>query len=217
MRNREQIKSMLATLWPKSKLPAEVLGEIVTRLDSSRLSIEQIDAMLRAHRMECPKASWSPESSDIVRRINATRANTGAVARARTTEETIEADANELRWARLVNTQRRDRVKAAIECMEMSELDWFVTERMPEVMQSCEQAKYTPQMWERAKALLGKPETWTADRVANCQPARIVLCRCLGIPIDAPRYDPKRKYPNTANAAGFDKSLASTALAGIAR
>jgi len=212
MRNREQIKNILATLWPKSRLAPEVLGEIITRLDSSRLSIEQIDALLRAHRMECQKASWSPEAWDITRRINATRSNSGAVARVDDTQEKIKAEANELRWAKLVNTKRRDRVLAAIQCMELSELDAFVTARIPEASRSCDQAKYTAQLWEWAKGKLGNPQTWTVERVANCQPARVVLCRVLGIDIETPAYDRSKTYPTVSNPAGFDNSLAKAEI-----
>jgi len=215
MNLREQIKNLLVTLWPKSKLPTEVHSEIINRLATARLSMEQIGALLRAHRMECQKASWSPEPSDIHRRILATRSNTGVVARVKSTEETIDADANELRWAKIANTARYERVKAAIECMEMADLDAFVKSKLTGIMDT--QAEFAAEMWEWAKEKLGKVETWTPERVANCQPARVVLCRCLGIAIDKPTYDQKRRYPATASTAGFDNSLTSRAIAEIVR
>lgn len=204
MNLREQIKNLLVTLWPKSKLPTEVHSEIINRLATCRLPIEQIDAMLRAHRFECDKAQWSPFPPDVFKRINAVRSNTGVTARVDSTEATIEKEVNEIRWARLTNTRRRDRVKAAIECMDMSELDAFVEGKMAAVVAADKQAEHAANLWAEAKLRRGNSETWTPEKVANCQPARVVLCRCLGIAIDTPAYDPSRKYAAISNPAGTE-------------
>lgn len=203
MNYRDQIKNILVSLWPQSKLSPDVLGELLNRLAGCRLPVEQIDALLRAHRMECEKASWSPFPPDIFKRINAVRASTGAVRKVDTTKEQIETDVNEMRWARMVNTQRRDRVIAAIECMDMADVDGFVIGKLPDIT-AIDDAKFAREMWAEAKDALGKPETWTPDRLANNQKARIVLCRCLGISLATPKYDPKKVYQAVSNPAGTD-------------
>jgi hypothetical protein len=203
MNVRDQVKNILVTLWPKSKLPPEVLTEIVNRLATCRLPIEQIDAMLRGHRFECDKANWSPFPPDIFKRINAIRNTRGVTKTVDKTAEAAAREANEMRWAAIVNTDRKRRVITALECMEMSELDAFVKSKISGIMDA--QAEFAAEMWEDAKARLGKPETWTPERVANCQAARVVLCRCLNISLDTPRFDPERKYLATLKPAGTDR------------
>jgi len=97
---------------------------------------------------------------------------------------------------------RRDKVLAAVECLDMAAVDAFVKERANSQRLA---------MWEYAKSKLGRPETWTPERLADCQPARIVLAACLGLGA-APEYDPRREYPKPAKKAGTDRF---DSLAGI--
>ncbi len=207
MNIREQVKNILVTLWPKSKLPPEVLTEIVNRLATCRLPIEQIDAMLRSHRFECDKAQWSPFTPDIFKRINAIRNTRGVTKTVDKTAEAAAREANEMRWSAIVNTDRKRRLVAALECMDVGDLDEFVKSKLAGFMDA--QAEFAEEIWEQAKIKLGKVQTWTPERIADCQHARIVLCRCLNISLDTPRYDPERKYPEIPKPAGTDRSLVS--------
>lgn len=205
MNIREQVKNILVTLWPKSKLPPDVLTEIVSRLATCRLPIEQIDAMLNAHRFECEKAQWSPHPPDIFKRVNAIRGSRGVTATVDKTAEAATREANEMRWAAIANGMRRKRLIDALECMELADLDSFVKSKLASI--TTMQAEHAGTMWEQAKEKLGKLETWTVDRVADCQHARIVLCRCLSIALDVPGYNPERVYPKVPKPAGTDRSL----------
>lgn len=211
MNIREQIKNILVTLWPKSKLPPEVLTEIVNRLSTCRLPIEQIDAMLRAHRFECDKANWSPFPPDIFKRINAINNNRGVKQQVEHVNTTAAKEANERNWLMMVNAMRSKRITDAIECMEIAELDSFVKSKLAGIAPD-----NAADMWEYAKKKLGKVETWTPERIANCQPARVVLCRCLNISLDTPRFDPGKTYPKIVKPAGTDglivQKLADTLL-----
>lgn len=205
MNIREQVKNILVTLWPKSKLPPEVLTEIVNRLATCRLPIEQIQAMLNAHRFECEKAQWSPHPPDIFKRVNAIHGARNVSHAVQHVAETAAKEANERNWAAIANTMRTKRLVEALECIELSELDSFVKSKLASV--SPAQASNAADMWEYAKKRLGKVETWTIDRVVNSQSARVVLCRCLSISLDVPRYDPERVYPKTPKPAGTDRTL----------
>lgn len=201
MNRRDAIKNTMMAMWPKSKLPTQTLSATIDRLNDSGLSLDQITALLNAHQQECEKAAWSPFPPDISRRVNAVRADVGNREHVAKTAKSNADDANYINFVNWSNGLQSDRVRSAVECMEMNEIDAFVKARVSGTRAS---------MWEYAKSKLGPVETWTPERLAERQSSRCVLANVLGFA--PPEYDRNRVYPQSVKRAGTD-SVPS--LAGI--
>jgi hypothetical protein len=192
MNRRDAIKNTMVAMWPKSKLPTQTLAATIDRLNGSNLTLDQITALLTAHQQECEKAAWSPFPPDISRRVSAVRADTGNRQRVAATAKANASGQHYAGFVAWANAALRDRVLAAVECMDMAAVDGFVLARANSERLG---------MWNYAKAKLGNAETWTPERLADLQPARIVLAHCLGLG-GGPEYDPQGEYPRPVRKAG---------------
>lgn len=200
--NRDYIKGKMIDLWPSSKLTPQVINALITRIEDARLECDQVDAMLTAHRMECDRASYSPFAPDLVNRISRLRTREIATRAVATTSEEVSDESNWTRWAAWANQYRAERVIKAVSGMTPAEIVQKIEQSLPEVVLHPD-FRFVADVWAHAKNLLGKPDTWTVRRMAECQPSRLVMCRVFNVQTDAPKFDPGRQYPKT-NKRVFD-------------